>query len=282
MVFSRFPIKRLNSLKEVKRRQAMLMAAKGDSPGRAAIDEKWGFLKELEDFKSGIDLLRNLMAEMESAYAGGENVLQNELKKKEEMLGARDAAIRELEESVHVLRTQLSETEGLLKRRDGDLEGLTSEVHDLTARLAEMEAARERADSLLQSELKRKEEMLELRDSAARELKDNLTAKIRDLGTHLSEKEELLKSRDGQVEGLRLEVNALMGRLAEMESAYKRAESLLQSEIKRNEEMLQVRDSAIRIKELRESLSAKIQNQESQPVEKKQPDPFEKLLPKNR
>jgi chromosome segregation ATPase len=282
MVFNRFPIKRLNSLKETRSRQAMLTVAESDHSERAAVDEKWGFLKELEDFKSSIDLLRDLMAEMQSSYERAENVLQEELKKKEEMLHTSDSAIEELEESVHILRSQLSEKEALLKSRDGELEGLTSEVNDLTARLAEMETAKERADNLLQSELRRKEEMLQLRDSAARELKENLSARIRDLGTQLSEKEELLKTREGQLEVLRFESNALMGRLAETESAYKRTESLLQNELKKQEEILQVRDSATKIKELRENLSAQIQNQGSQPTEKKPPDPFEILLPKSR
>jgi chromosome segregation ATPase len=282
MVFSRFPIKRSNFSKEVRRRQAVLMAAKSDHSEREAVDEKWGFLKELEDFKSSIDLLRNLMAEMESSYEKAENVLQGELKRKEEMLHARDSAIKELEESVGMLQPKLSEKEELLKRRDEELERLASEVNDLTARLAEMEAAKERADSLLQSELRRKEEMLQLRDSAARELKENLSAKIRDLGTQLGEKEELLKTREGQLEALRFEVNALMARLAEIESAYKRVESSLQDELRKQEEHLQVRDSATKVKELREALSAQIQNQGSPSTEKKQADPFEILLPKSR
>jgi len=63
-----------------------------------------------------------------------------------------------------------------------------------------------------------------------------------------------------------------------MKSAKERAESSLLDELRRSEEMVQVRDSAIRIRELEESLTAKIQDRKNQPGEKGQFDPFEMLL----
>src|SRR5713226_628327 len=181
----------------------MLMAAKSDNL-KNSVNEEDGFLKELEDFEAGVDLLKKLMVERESAHQRAEGVLQDELKRREEVLEAKDSAIRKLEESV--------------------------------------------------------------------------SARVRDLGSRLSEKEELLNSRDGELEGFKSQVSALTERLAKMKSAKERAESSLLDELRRSEEMVQVRDSAIRIRELEESLTAKIQDRKNQPGEKGQFDPFEMLL----
>jgi len=243
------------------------------------------FLKQLEDLKSTIALFMNWLAEMESAKERAENLLQDEVRRKKESLEARDSAIRELEESLSAkiqdLGSQLSEKEELLESRDGQLEALRSEVNALTGRITEIEPADKQGEGFLQDELREKEEMLQARDSAIRELEESLSAKIQDLGSQVREKEELVVSRDEQLEGLRSEVNALTGRLTEMRSAKERAESLLQDELRRREEILQVKDSVIRIRELKESLSAKIQNGRSQLSQKEQVDPFEILLAKS-
>ncbi len=206
MVLSRLLIKRLDFLREVKGRKDMLVAAKRDHL-ESQTNEKEMFLKQLEDLKSTINLFMNWIDERESAYT--------------------------------------------------------------------------RAETLLRNELRRKEEMLEARDSTIKELKENLSAKIHDLRNQPSEKEDLLKSRDGQLEELRSKVNALTRPLTETESAKERAETLLQDELRRRQEM-RVRDSAIKIRELKESLSAKSQNRVGQPSDKGQVDPFEILLAKRR
>ena len=207
MVFSRLLIKRLDFLKQVKGRKNMLVAAKRDHL-ESQTNEKEMFLKQLKDLKSTINLFMNWMDERESAYR--------------------------------------------------------------------------RAETLLQNELRRKEEMLEARDSTIKELKENLNAKIHDLRNQPSEKEDLLKSRDGQLEQLRSKVNALTRPLTEIESAKERTETLLQDELMRRREMLRVTDAVIKIRELKESLSAKSQNRGGEPSDKGQVDPFEILLTKRR
>jgi chromosome segregation ATPase len=260
-------------------------AKKQDQKTPIPTGEKERFLSQLNDFKGSIDLLKNLMAEMESAYQRAQDLLRSKLQEKEKMLEVQDWALQELEKSlsekIQYLESQLSEKDNLLKIRDQELEALRSEMKPLAERLTELEAAYQRAETLRQNELRRREETVQVRDSAARELKDHLTGKIRDLGSQLSEKEELLKSRDQELEGLRFEVKVLTGKLAELESACQRAESLLQDEIRKREELIQVRNSVTRIRELKESLSAKSQDQRgSQANEKEENDPFEKLLSK--
>src|SRR5215467_15581037 len=184
----------------------------------------------LQDFKSDIDLL--LM-----------NLLESINKHTESLVKGKDFAIKELEEGlnakVHAVESHLREKEDLLKSRDGQLEALRSEVTAFTERMAEMESVNKQVQGLLQEEVRRKEEVLQAKDVAIKELEEGLNAKVHAVESHLREKEELLKSRDGQLEALRSEVTAFTERMAEMESVNKQAEGLLQEEVRRKEEVLQ-------------------------------------------
>src|SRR5262249_744399 len=184
----------------------------------------------LQDFKSDIDLL--LM-----------NLLESINKHTESLVEAKGVAIKRLEEGlnakVRAVESPLREKEELWKSRDGQLEAVRSEVTVLTERMAEIESVNKQAEGLLQEEVRRKEEVLQAKDVAIKELEEGLNAKVHAVESHLSEKEELLKSRDGQLEALRSELTALTERMAGMESVNKQAEGLLQEEVKRKEEVLQ-------------------------------------------
>jgi chromosome segregation ATPase len=240
-------------------------------PARTALPEssvngREKFVKQLDDFRAGIDLLNNLMTEMESAHQCAESLLLRELRKKEEILETKDSAVRQLEDTLNAKiqdsGSSLNEREALLKSRDAQLEGLKSELNVLAGRLAEAVSAKERVETSLRDELKRREELINTKDDAIRELKENLSAKTQDLRNHLIEEKQLLKERERQIEELRLEVSALTGRIADIESARERAERLLQDEIKTKVEMLQARDSAT--SQLKENLTAKVQGLASQ------------------
>src|SRR5215510_2281095 len=227
---------------------------------------------QLEALRSEVTVLTERMAEIESVNKQAEGLLQEEVRRKEEVLQAKDVAIKELEEGlnakVHAVESHLSEKEELLKSRDGQLEALRSEVTVLTERMAGMESVNKQAEGLLQEEVRRKEEVLQAKDVAIRELEEGLNAKVHAVESHLSEKEELLKSRDGQLEALRSEVTVLTERMAGMESVNKQAEGLLQEEVRRKEEVLQAKDVAI--KELEEGLNAKVHAVESHLREKEE------------
>src|SRR5262250_106183 len=198
---------------------------------------------QLEALRSEVTALTERMAEMESVNKQAEGLLQEQVGRKEEVLQAKDVAIKELEEGlnakVHAVESHLREKEELLKSRDGQLEALRSEVTALTERMAEIESVNKQAEGLLQEEVRRKEEVLQAKDVAIKELEEGLNAKVRAVESHLREKEELLKSRDGQLEALRSEVTALTERMAEIESVNKQAEGLLQEEVRKKEEVLQ-------------------------------------------
>jgi len=100
-------------------------------------------LRQLEAFEATIDALMNWLADRER-FKERESFWQEELKKKKEMLQAKDSRIRELGDSLNAeiqVLSQLSEIEELLKSRDEELDVLRSEVNALTRRLAEKDPA---------------------------------------------------------------------------------------------------------------------------------------------
>src|SRR4249920_1743778 len=109
--------------------------------------------RELKAAKSKVNTLRERLTALGTTKKQTESVLQQQLKKKTELLQAKDAAMTELQESlstrVNALEGQLKEKEKLLADRDAELEVLRSETNSLT----ESGPARKRAQSLLLREL---------------------------------------------------------------------------------------------------------------------------------
>jgi chromosome segregation ATPase len=90
-------------------------------------------------------------------------------------------------------------------------------------------------------------------------VEEGLTGKLDALKSELREKEENLKSRDG-------ELHALREQLAEIGSVKERTETLLEEELRAKDEALRAKDSAV--KDLEERLRARIQALESELEEK--------------
>ena len=217
--------------------------------------------EELDAFKSRVDSLTEQLADLRMAKERAENILQQELKKLK-YLQAKDSVITELEKS-------LTATQELSQSRSEELEVLKSKVHTLTEQLTDLRLAKERAENLLQKELK-KTEVLQAKDSSVIEQENSLSGTVRALESELSEKQELLQTRSRELKAAKSKVNTLRERLAAIVSAKKQTENVLQQQLKQKTELLQSKDAAM--KELQESLRAKVQALESQLEEK------EKLL----
>ena len=155
--------------------------------------------RELKAAKSKVNTLRERLTALGTAKKQTENVLQQQLKKKTELLQAKDAAMKELQESlstrVHALEGQLKEKEKLLKDRDADLEVLGSETNSLT----ESGSARKRAQSLLLQELQNRTELLQAKDAVVKELQERLNTTVLALENARSELERLVKQRDAEL-----------------------------------------------------------------------------------
>jgi chromosome segregation ATPase len=214
---------------------------------------------ELEALKAEVNTLTKAEAEAASARDRAENVLQQELKKKTELLMSKDAAFKELRESsttrVYALENQLNDKEKLLRERDKELE-------TFKAQLTRTGAAKNQVESSLAEELRKEREALRTKDSGIKELEKEWRGKLHALETQMSEKQELLQIRSTELESLKSEVNLLTTRVAEAASTKERAEKALQQELKKNAEVLQSKDLAF--KELQTNVSARFRDLETQ------------------
>jgi chromosome segregation ATPase len=214
---------------------------------------------ELEALKAEVNTLTKAEAEAASARDRAENVLQQELKKKTELLMSKDAAFKELRESstnsVYALENQLNDKEKLLSERDKELE-------TLKAQLTRTGAAKNQVESSLAEELRKEREALRTKDSGIKELEKEWRGKLHALETQMAEKQELLQVRSTELESLKSEISLLTTRVAEAASTKERAEKALQQELKKNAEVLQSKDLAF--KELQTNVSARFRDLETQ------------------
>ena len=214
---------------------------------------------ELEALKAEVNTLTKAEAEAASARDRAETVLQQELKKKTELLMSKDAAFKDLRESsttrVYALENQLNDKEKLLRERDKELE-------TLKVQLTTTGAAKNQVESSLAEELRKEREALRTKDSVIKELEKEWRGKLHALETQMSEKQELLQIRSTELESLKSEVSLLTTRVAEAASTKERAEKALQQELKKNAELLQSKDLAF--KELQTNVSARFRDLENQ------------------
>ncbi|HSF58884.1 MAG TPA: hypothetical protein VLD83_12500, partial [Candidatus Binatia bacterium] len=184
---------------------------------------------ELETLKTEMSGLSKQVADAASARERAENVLQQELKKKTELLQSKDATFKELRESstanLSALENQLNDKEKLLKERDKELETLKMQ-------LTRTGAAKNQVEISLAEELRRERESLRAKDSALKELEKDWRAKLHALETQMAEKQELLQIRHTELEALKSEVSLLTARVAEASLTKDRAEIVLQQELK--------------------------------------------------
>jgi chromosome segregation ATPase len=217
--------------------------------------------EELDGFKSKVVSLTEQLADLKIAKERAETILQQELKKMK-FLQAKDSVITKLEKS-------LTATQELLQSRSEELDALKSKVNTLTEQLTDLRLAKERAENILQKELK-KTKVLQAKDSSIIEQESSLSVTVHALESELSEKQELLQTRSQELKAAKSKINTLRERLTAIGSAKKQTENVLQQQLKQKTELLQSKDAAM--KELQESLRAKVQALEGQLEEK------EKLL----
>jgi hypothetical protein len=196
--------------------------------------------RELKAAKSKINTLRERLAAMESAKKQAEDVLQQQLKQKTELLQAKDAAMKELQESssatAQALEQQLNEKEKLSKDRAEELKALGSESNTPTEG-----PGRKRAKSLLLQELQNRTELLQAKEIIVKELEERLNATVQALENARDEVQRLTNRRNAespdrptknglakeQAEGLRQsDRKGMNSKLLELGAAKARAASL--------------------------------------------------------
>jgi myosin heavy subunit len=199
--------------------------------------------KELKAAKSKVNALRERLAAMGSAKKQTENVLQQQLKQKTELLQSKDAAMRELQETfsakVQTLEGQLRDKEKLLKDRNGESEAFGSEADSET----ESGPAWKRAKRLLLQELQHRTELLQAKDAFVKELEERLNATVHALENARSEMERPVQQRDADLtehptkNGPAKDRKGMNSKLLELGAAKARAAASLQAgEAKRGSE----------------------------------------------
>ena len=182
--------------------------------------------EELDAFKSQVNTLTEQLADATLAKERAENVLQQDLKKIR-VLQAKDSIIAELEHS-------LTAAQELLQSRSEELDAVKSKVNTLTEQLTDLRLAKERAENILQRELK-KTKVLQA-DSIIMEQENSLSQKLHALENELSEKQELLQTRNRELTAARSKVNTLRERLAALGSAKNQTENVLQQQLNKKAE----------------------------------------------
>jgi chromosome segregation ATPase len=176
---------------------------------------------ELDGLKGEVSVVAGRLADAASAKERAENLLQQELKKRSELLRSKDSALQEAEKNllakVRTLENQLGERDVFLRERDAHMQ-------DLQAQLTKMGSSNEEARRLLSDELKKLRPVLAAKDAAIKALEEKWTTTVRPLEEQVGGQETLLQQRAGQIEALRSELDTLKTQLAETGSVSEPAE----------------------------------------------------------
>jgi chromosome segregation ATPase len=221
---------------------------------------------ELKSLNSEVKAISLRLSELAAAKVRAEETLQEVLRKEKQQREADRADFRERQEhqdkEINLLATQVKERDEFLKNREGEIRALKQEVRTVTLRLEEINAAKERNEALLQKGLQEEKQQREAKELAGRELEERYGKQVQSLTTQLSEKDVFLVRRDDEIKSLKIQVNSLAEQLSKVGSAKEQAASLLQQKLRKEKEVLQASDSAI--KEIEESFQARIRSLEDQ------------------
>ncbi|TMA98706.1 MAG: hypothetical protein E6J74_00180 [Deltaproteobacteria bacterium] len=225
---------------------------------------------DIKSLKQEVKAVALRLDELNAAKERTEALLQKELQEEKQQREAKELASRDLEErygkQVQSLKTQLGEKDAFLARRNEEIKSLKIQVDSLAEQLSKVGSAKERAASLLQQKLRTEKEVLQASDSAIKEIEDSFKAKIESLEDQLHAKQELVGSRDREVEALTSEMASLNQRMAELGAAKEHTERLFQEAVRERADLLQSKDAGI--KRLEEDLAEKLRRLESQLREK--------------
>jgi chromosome segregation ATPase len=211
-----------------------------------------------------VRLFRERLVAAEVAKVELETLLQDSLWKEKHAREARDTAMKDLEAGSSRLvaaELKVAENENSLKSQDRELNALRSQVNALAGQRSEMGSAKDPVESALREELRKKAELVEVKNGAIKELERSLSEKVHALETHMSVKEKLLRERDQEVESLR-------SQLTRAGAAKSQAESFLTEELRKERQSLQAKESGM--KELEKSFTARIQGLKGQLSEREE------------
>jgi chromosome segregation ATPase len=171
---------------------------------------------KLNETESIIQKKESDRQKMEESLTGEIQVLQNEVKKKEEALAGRDGEINDLKSRMEVNLKQVSQLE--------------AEVGEAVnrARIAEQVTESSKAKIVaLETQLSETEEIVRTKDASNKGQVANLHARIQELEIEVKNSEELLADRETQVKDLKFKLRALKNLIKQMSPIFRQAEEAL-------------------------------------------------------
>jgi chromosome segregation ATPase len=209
---------------------------------------------ELDTLRSEVNILTGRLTDATTAKERAEQVLQQDLRKKAELLQSKDATFKEqltnLNTKFQDLQNQLSGKDAALKDRDAELDALR-------AQLTKMGSSKKEFEDLLRQELGKAKDVLEAKSSTIKELEERLNKTVKALEHQRHEQETLLTSRDQELATLRSEVGALKTHLSKPVPATERAQGQTQENPANQSLMKDLEESSKRVRALESMLSEK-------------------------
>jgi chromosome segregation ATPase len=173
---------------------------------------------ELDALMAKVSELTQQLSELGAERERSDRLLQEGLREKTALLQSKETSMSELEESlkgrVESLDRQLAEKQKLLETRGAELSELRGQMHGMTERLNEMETAKVYLEGVLQQERYKAEQAVESSQPAASR---GANGEAHDVDTLLSEREQLLKTRDKLIQDLMTELKEKKTQLARQE-----------------------------------------------------------------
>ena len=227
--------------------------------------------KLLQDRESELLTVKKQLAELSASKEEIVRSLEETVKQKTELLGAKEAALKALEsrlsETIRSLENQLNEKEKVLASREENLKALGYKINQLNSQLAELERTKEEDDRLFREELAQKSELLRLRDSVIKKLEERFAKQIRVLECQLGDEQNLLEMRDREVNSLMAKVSELTQERADLASEQEKSDRLLKEALREKAALLHGNEASTR--EL-EQMTVKIQWFERELAEKQE------------
>ena len=240
------------------------------------LGEREEFLKRRDEEVQALEQrVHGALQKLEEAGAAKEQLeksLREDLQKAQSRYEASDAAARKLEQQrgkeLESLKNRLEQEQKSRKSRDEENKALKTQVASLAQQLEKLGSAKEHAAQLLQQTLKKEKAVLQASDSQVREIEEGFKAKITALEAQLAAKENVLGSRDTEVDSLKSDLLSLNQKMSDLAAAKDRAESLFEDAVRERKDLLQSKDVGIR--KLEEDLSQKIWQLETSLREKEE------------
>jgi chromosome segregation ATPase len=188
---------------------------------------------ELETLRYQINDLTEQLNDMESARKRTDERLQDESRRRRELMEANEAANKaeeqRLGEQIRLLEGQLFDKDKLLKNRD-------AETHNFRRQIEELSAVKAEAERVLQEQAKQSGQWQQAQDAAIKEVEQRYGMTVQGLKTEVGEKDLLLEVRDGEINSLKSEIKMLSGRVSDLTAAKASADAALE-EAMRKEQM---------------------------------------------